>query len=164
MDEGVVQEILHELFSSFERMETQSSAILQFMKDKGIATDEELAPYLESAGNASGVRWLAARVRIDYLISGAMKAEEEKSEQEKSEQAPPEASEKVQQSKPGEGTSSEQKSEKHRDQGAKPADAKSRADADAVSESDAPAGELSTAEKHQGQKVEKKNSPEKSAA
>ena len=86
MDESLVQEILHELFSSFERLETQSSAILQFLKDKGIATDEDLAPYLERAGNASGVRWLAARVRIDHLISGAMKAEEEQSKQQKSEQ------------------------------------------------------------------------------
>ncbi len=86
MDENVVQEILHELFTSFERLDTQSSAILQFLKDKGIATDEDFAPYLERAGNASGVRWLAARVRIDHLTSGAFKAEEEKSKQGKSEQ------------------------------------------------------------------------------
>jgi hypothetical protein len=159
MDEGMVQEILHELFSSFERMETQSSAILQFMKDKGIATDEELAPYLESAGNASGVRWLAARVRIDYLISGAMKAEEEKSEQ-----APPEASEKVQQSKPGEGTSSERNSGGHRDD-AKHADATSKKDANAnLNESHTRAGEPPSAKESQVQKAVNDNSPEESAA
>ncbi|MFZ0318092.1 MAG: hypothetical protein WAL56_03125 [Candidatus Sulfotelmatobacter sp.] len=76
MDEKIVQEILHELFTSLEAVETQSSALLQFVKDKGIATDDELAPYLERAGNASGVRWLAARVRIEHLIAGAMKAAE----------------------------------------------------------------------------------------
>ena len=77
MDEKIVQEVLHELFSSLEALETQSSAVLQFLKDKGLANDEEFSPYLERAGNASGVRWLAARVRIEYLLAGAMKAAEE---------------------------------------------------------------------------------------
>jgi hypothetical protein len=84
MDEKIVQEILQALFASLERVETQSSALLQFVKDKGIASDEELAPYLERAGNASGVRWLAARVRIEHLIAGAMKAAEEGSKKEPS--------------------------------------------------------------------------------
>jgi hypothetical protein len=76
MDEKIVQEILHELFSSLETLDTQSTAILQFLKDKGIANDEELASQLEQAGNAASVRWRAVRVRIDYLLSGAIKAAE----------------------------------------------------------------------------------------
>lgn len=76
MNENIMQEIVHELFSSLEALETQSAAILQFLKDKGLAGEQELAPYLEQAGNASSVRWRAARVRIDYLISSAVKAEE----------------------------------------------------------------------------------------
>jgi hypothetical protein len=32
------------LFSSLEGLETRTIAILQFMKDKGLATEEELAP------------------------------------------------------------------------------------------------------------------------
>jgi len=71
-----MQEMVHELFSSLEALETQSAAILQFLKDKGVVDKQELAPYLEQAGNASSVRWRAARVRIDYLISSTAEAEE----------------------------------------------------------------------------------------
>ena len=72
MDETIAKEILHELFSAFEALETQSSALLQFVKDKGLATEQELAPYFERAGNASNVRWRAARVRIDHLLASAI--------------------------------------------------------------------------------------------
>jgi hypothetical protein len=82
MDENtnIVEEILHDLFSSMEALETQNTAILQFLKDKGIATDEELAPHLEQAGNASGVRWRGVRVRADYLFASAIKAAEQAAE------------------------------------------------------------------------------------
>ncbi len=72
MDEQIVQEIVDEFFSSLEPLDTQSAALVQFLKAKGIASDEELAPFLEQAGNASNVRWLAARVRIKSLISSAL--------------------------------------------------------------------------------------------
>lgn len=82
MDEStnIVQEILHDLFSSLEALETQNTAILQFLKDKGIATEEELAPHLEQAGKASGVRWRGVRVRADYLFASAIKAAEQAAE------------------------------------------------------------------------------------
>jgi hypothetical protein len=78
MDEAIVHQILDELLSALEPLDTHSAALLQFLKAKGIATDEDLAPFLEQAGNASNVRWLAARVRINSLISSAMKITETK--------------------------------------------------------------------------------------
>ena len=80
MIEDILREALHEMFSSLEAMETQNAAILSFLKEKGIATDEALAPHLEQAANASNVRWRAAQVRIDYLLSSATKAAEQAAE------------------------------------------------------------------------------------
>jgi hypothetical protein len=77
MNEKIAQEILHELFPAFEALETQSAALLQLLKDKGMANEEELAAHFEQAGKASSVRWLAVRVRIDYLLSSAMKTAEQ---------------------------------------------------------------------------------------
>jgi hypothetical protein len=64
-----IKEILGELFSLLETLETQSLALTQFLKNEGIATDEKLAPYLDRAGNASSVKWRAARARMQYLLS-----------------------------------------------------------------------------------------------
>lgn len=80
MDEAQVQQIVDELLSSLEPLETQSSALLQFLKAKGFATDEELAPFLDQAGNTANVRWRAVKVRIAALISSAMKPSEQSSE------------------------------------------------------------------------------------
>ena len=77
MYENIAQKLLHELFTSLEALDTQNAAILSFLKAKGIANDEELAPHFEQAGNASSVRWRAARVRMDHLLSAAMKSAEQ---------------------------------------------------------------------------------------
>ena len=77
MDINVVEQVFDELFRSLEAMETQSTAILQFLKDRGIATDKQFAPYLEQAGNASSVRWLAAGIRMKSILSSAMKNAEQ---------------------------------------------------------------------------------------
>jgi len=78
MNSEAIKEILNELFSHLERLETQSEAILQFLKEKKRVTDKQLAPYLEQAGNASNVRWRAARIRIEYLLSAEHPEEEVK--------------------------------------------------------------------------------------
>jgi len=69
MNNEAMKEVLNDLFSHLERLETQSEAILQFLKEKKRVTDKQLAPYLEQAANASNVKWRAARVRIDHLLS-----------------------------------------------------------------------------------------------
>ncbi|HMJ23709.1 MAG TPA: hypothetical protein VK513_17470 [Terriglobales bacterium] len=89
MDEKLAQEILDGLFSSLEALETRTAAVLEFLKGKGLATDEELAPHLEQAANASNVRWRAARVRINHLLSSAIKPDEKVAETTKAAQTSP---------------------------------------------------------------------------
>jgi len=83
MDRAAVEQLLDEMLSSLEDLETKAGATLQFLKDKGHATEEDLAPYLEQAGNASNVRWRAARLRMMSLLSSALKAAEEPKEKTK---------------------------------------------------------------------------------
>ncbi|HEY1658176.1 MAG TPA: hypothetical protein VGG14_07510 [Candidatus Sulfotelmatobacter sp.] len=79
MDAESLQPILDELFSSLEPLDAQSSAILQFLKSKGLATDEELAPFLEQAADAASVRWLAVRVRTAALLANLLNPTEQES-------------------------------------------------------------------------------------
>jgi hypothetical protein len=77
MNIDVIQELVNELTSSVEDIETQQRALVQFLKDRGDFTDEQFAGYLSHAGKASSVRWRAVRVRLDHLLEGE-KAREEK--------------------------------------------------------------------------------------
>jgi hypothetical protein len=128
MDINVAQQVLDELFPSLEALETQSAAVLEFLKDKGMATDAQLAPYLERAGNTSSVRWRALRVRTMSLLSSAMKTTEEPSAKTehsagKDTKNPPEKIE-DQPEKPAQGSEKsergEEKSEKKKDQREEP--------------------------------------------
>jgi hypothetical protein len=90
MDAATAKQIFDELFSSLEDVETRCAGLLEFLKGKGIATDKELAPYLEGAGRASSVRWLAARVRMEYLLSSTKSSEKnEANETEKKPESTP---------------------------------------------------------------------------
>ena len=76
-----LKELFDELFTLLENLETQNLAVLQFLKDQKVGTDKKLAPYLERAGNASSVKWRAARVRMEYLLSPIEKKEKEQEEE-----------------------------------------------------------------------------------
>jgi|GEM_PF-2372969 len=76
-----LKEVLSELFSLLETMETQNAAVQQFLIGQGITTQEKFAPYLEQAGRASSVRWLAARKRMEYLLKPIQEAKPEESKE-----------------------------------------------------------------------------------
>jgi hypothetical protein len=82
MDEKLTQELLDEFLPTLEVLDTENTAILQFLKDKGIADEEQLAPYLEQAAKASDVKWRATRLRLNHLISSAAKAAERTTQKE----------------------------------------------------------------------------------
>jgi hypothetical protein len=80
MNVEIVEELLNELGSSLERLEAQQAALLQLLKDKNLVTDDQLGPYLTQAGKASNVRWRAARIRLDSLLSAEKQKEEQLAE------------------------------------------------------------------------------------
>jgi hypothetical protein len=86
MDQEAVRQILEELLGALEPIEAQSAAVVQFLKAKALATDEEFAPFLEQSANMANVRWRAVRVRAAALIAHAMKQEEESGEEKTSTQ------------------------------------------------------------------------------
>jgi len=69
MSDNPTEQVLNDLFRYIEVLETQNGAILQFLKDRGIVTDEQFAPYVEKAATASDVKWRAARVRMEHLFA-----------------------------------------------------------------------------------------------
>ncbi len=81
-----LKEVLGELFALLETQETNSTAVLQLLKDQGIASDEKLSSYLDQAGRTSNVKWRAARMRMEYLLTPIQK---EAADNNKSKQAQP---------------------------------------------------------------------------
>jgi hypothetical protein len=84
-----IKEVLDDLFTLLETLETQNIAVLQFLKDQGIATEETFAPYLERAGAASSVKWRAARARMTFLLAPAQKKSPEPEKETKNKEAEP---------------------------------------------------------------------------
>src|SRR5947208_2075058 len=76
MNSEIANEIIEELASTFQKLETQSAALWEFVKEKGIAKEDNLEPYMERAAAASAVRWRATRVRMAHLFASADRAAE----------------------------------------------------------------------------------------
>lgn len=95
MDSEIANELLEELASALQPIEAQNAALLEFIREKGIAKDDELAPYLERAAAASAVQWRAMRVRMARLFASAEKKAEQAAERDKAaEQQRPQSPEK----------------------------------------------------------------------
>src|SRR5258706_12240838 len=97
-----LKEVLSELFALLEAQETNSAALLQLLKDQGIASDEKLSTYLDQAGRPSNVKCRAARMRMEYLLTPIQKepADKDKSKQpEPKEAQSPEFANKVEEGK-----------------------------------------------------------------
>ncbi len=86
MERELAQQILEEMLPYLEKMDTENTAILQLLKDKKLTTDEGFATYLQQAGNATNIKWLAARVRIEHLLAGIGKEAEKEKEKDKANQ------------------------------------------------------------------------------
>jgi hypothetical protein len=103
-----IKEILDELFSLLESLETQNLALTQFLKEQGIATDEKLAPYLDRAGNTSSVKWRAARARMQYLLSPVAKKTDDQAKDKDKESEKPQAENQATEKQPTEKPPTEQ--------------------------------------------------------
>lgn len=117
MNDEVVKKVMGEFWPHFEVMETQCAAILQFLKDKGIATDEQLAPYLEQAGNTSYVKWLTTRLRVEHIFSSTPEEPEKPAQMTPAEVTTEEASAPKEPEKPAELTKEESSSPETEEQG-----------------------------------------------
>jgi hypothetical protein len=113
MDLSVAEQVLDELLPSFEALETHNEAILQFLKDKGIATDEQLAPYMEQARSASTIRWRAVRLRMNRLLTPVFKAAEKTAEESPAESVQKRAEEAGPPKEPSSGKELKKESGKH---------------------------------------------------
>lgn len=88
-----LKEIFDELFGLLESLEAQSMAVMQFLKDQNAGNDKKLTPYLEQAGNASSVKWRAARARMEYLLAPIQKEADDKKKDADSREADKKAAE-----------------------------------------------------------------------
>lgn len=74
MPDNPAKEAFTDLLTHLEHLETLTGALLQLLKDNGMASDDKLAPYLEQASKASDVRMRAARARLEHLFTADDKA------------------------------------------------------------------------------------------
>jgi len=69
MSDNPVQEVISDLLEHLEALETRCAALTQLVKEKGVGTEEEFARCAKQASEASGIKWRAARVRMEHLFA-----------------------------------------------------------------------------------------------
>jgi hypothetical protein len=74
LDQNITDYLVQELLPALEDLDAKSAAILLFLKDRGMATDDALKPYMEQAAMGSSVRWRAVRARIEHLLAAPKSA------------------------------------------------------------------------------------------
>jgi hypothetical protein len=69
VDENVIDELLDALLSPLEAAEARSLALLQALMQARVLTEEQLAPFLKQAENASEIKARGLRIRLKRILS-----------------------------------------------------------------------------------------------
>ena len=69
MADNPAKEALCELLDYLEQVETKCGALMAFFRANGTISDQNLAPFLEHADNATDVKSRAIRARFDNLFA-----------------------------------------------------------------------------------------------
>ena len=69
MADNPTKEALYELLDYLEQVETQRGALMAFLRANGTVTDENLAPFLTKADDATDVKSRAIRARFENLFA-----------------------------------------------------------------------------------------------
>ncbi len=72
MDEKVIDELLDAILPMLASAESQSTAALQAVKQSGALTEEQLAPLIEQASNATEIKMRATRLRLKRVLTAAV--------------------------------------------------------------------------------------------
>lgn len=72
MDPKVIDEILDALLTPLETAESRSAALLELLRESGTIADEQLAPFLEQAENASEIKSRALRLRLKRILTSVI--------------------------------------------------------------------------------------------
>jgi len=69
VDEKLIDEILDAVLPPIEAAESQTAAVIQLLRERGILNDDDFARFQEQAENASEIRSRAMRLRLKRILS-----------------------------------------------------------------------------------------------
>lgn len=68
MDEKLIDEILDAVLPPIEAAESQTNALIQLLRERGILTDDDFHRFQEQAENASEIKSRAMRLRLKRIF------------------------------------------------------------------------------------------------